>query len=225
MNKDNINLLTLKQFYLILSKKTSKPYIDKNFKCYLFESDYDAKQFCDKISDTYFENQGFIKQGPFISMCYGYGIERIQAKCSTDEKFKEIPIEKNDVKRQFYNRDTSRSILRLKQTRQKQYLLELNKGTFLSPIIIDQRKEGEYPIVHYTYAILSQNTIHYLLFTTLQEFEEWKVLQKNKDYLPNQTTLSELNKIRGKNPVFINPLSDKLILTDVQIKSITRNKN
>lgn len=223
MDKENINILTLKQYCLILSNKTKKVYIDKNCKCYLFESDYEAKQFCDKIPDTYFAEQTFLKQGPFISMCYGNGIETIQVKCSAEEKFREIPIEKKDVKRQFYNRNTMKSILRLKQTSQRQYLLELKKATFISPVVIDQRKEGEYPIIHYTYAILSQETIHYLLFTTLQEFEDWKKAEEdNVNYLPNQTTLAELNKIRGNNPVFINPLSDRLILTDTQIKSITK---
>lgn len=222
LEKEQLNFLALKQFYPVYSDKTKRLYIDKQFRCYLFESDYEAKQFCDSIPGIHYDSSCNV-QGGFISMCYGIGIKMLRVKCSSEENFRDISIRAKDVKRQFYNEDTMRNLLRLKQTCEKQYLQNISDSLFISPVILDPRKAGEYPVIHYSYAVLTQSTIHYLLFTTIQEFEKWNESQGNK-YLPNQTSLQELNKVRGNNPVFINPLSDKLILTDSQIKLITKKE-
>lgn len=223
MTKDETNLLTLNKYFQIFSSDTKRLYIDKNFRCYLFQSDLEAKQFCDQLEGTYFNSNSpsYVKQGPFISQCYGLGIEQIRIKTVKNEKYIDITVDKKDAKRQFYNPVTMRNILRLKQTKKNKYLKELAETLFISPILIDKREEGQYPVIHYSYGLLKDGSINYLLFTTLQEFEKWNDTQK-QNFWPNQTSLQELNKIRNNNPVLINPLSDQLILTDKQILSITR---
>ena len=115
------------------------------------------------------------------------------------------------------------SILRLKQTKKRKHLQELENVPFLAAIMLDDRKAGQYPSVHYCYAELSNGDIYYLLFTTLQEFETWNQTQENK-FHPNQTCLQDFTRIRKGHPVLINPLSDKLILTHAQIKGICKKE-
>lgn len=221
LEKTLVNLLTLKQYHQIISDKTERFYIDKDYRCYLFESEYDAKQFCEQIADIHFDDASFIKQDPFLSTCYGLGVETIRLKTSSEEQYTDIQIGRNDVRNQFYNPLAMKNILRLKQTKQRKYLANLSDVLFISPVIIDERKVGEYPVIHYSYAMLDSPFTYYVLFTTVQEFESWNKKQ-NWQYQPNQTSLQELNKVRDKNPVIINPTSDKLVLTHNQIQSITR---
>lgn len=226
MNKDEINVLTLSKFYQIFSDSTKRLYIDKNFRCYLFEAEREAKQFCEKIEGTYYntDSSSYIKQSPFVSLCYSLGIDTIRVKSVKREKYVDIKITKEDARHQFYNGETEKNILRLKQTKKSKYLKELADSFFISPVMIDKREEGQYPIIHYSYAMIPGGNVYYLLFTTLQEFDKWNDTQ-NKIYSPNKTTLQDLNRIRNNHPVLINPSSDQLILTDKQIKSITRSEN
>lgn len=226
MTKDEINVLTLSKFYQIYSESTKRLYIDKDFRCYLFEAEREAKQFCEKIEGIYYDkdSSSYIKQGPFVSLCYGLGIDTIRVKSVKREKYVDIKVSIKDARHQFYNSETEKNILRLKQTKKRKYLIELASSFFISPVMIDKREEGQYPVIHYSYAMLPGGNIYYLLFTTLQEFDKWNDTQ-NKIYCPNKTNLQDLNRVRGNNPVLINPSSDQLILTDKQIVSITKREN
>ena len=66
MKKEEVNLLTLKKYHKILSKLTGKIYIDKNAKCYLFESDYEAEQFCSQLEETFYDKAQCYKAVPFV---------------------------------------------------------------------------------------------------------------------------------------------------------------
>lgn len=221
MTKEETNLLTLTKYYVIYSDFTNRIYLDRKYQCYIFSSNLEAKQFCDQLPGTHFKsNPCYIKPRPFISMCYGTGVEQIMVKSVMNDSYVNIPVRKDDAGCQFYNREAERNILRLKQTHQKKYLLKLAEQYFLSPIMIDERENGQYPVIHYSYAMLAEEKIYYLLFTTIQEFEQWNSTQ-SASFCPNQTSFHDLNKIRGNYPVLINPLSDLLVLTNKQILSIT----
>ena len=223
MTREETNLLTLKPYYRIRSTATGRLYIDKDLRCYLFESDRDATQFCEQYDSLEVEPSDYIKQAPFISKCYGLGFEQIRIKEAANEQFVNIKIEKDDARRQFYNRDAIKSILRLKQTKKKKYLRDLSNAFFIAPMIINPRKEKEYPVIQYCFATLQDDTRFFLLFVTLHDFDEWNASQGNK-YAPCKTTLAEFNRIRKKNPILINPTSDCLFLTDGQISDIMQEE-
>lgn len=218
-------ILTLKEKYSILSTKTGRLYIDDNCQCYLFEAERDAKQFCDKFKDTFFKEPELLKQIPFITKCYSFGITNIKVKKASEEKFYNIPVVRSDTSRCYCNRETMFNLLMLKQTKYARYLRNIANVPFLSSVFIDERKEGHYPVLHYSVAEVSDERTYFLLFTDLKEFNSWKSSQIQSDnLLPNETTLQELNKIRNGLPVLINPLSDMLILTNKQINSVTKQE-
>lgn len=223
MKKEEVNLLTLKKYHKILSKLTGKIYIDKNAKCYLFESDYEAEQFCSQLEETFYDEAQCYKAVPFVSYCFGLGIQAIKIKPAASDDYTEIPITKQDARHQFYNEKTNYNILRLKQTKKSKYLKELPNSLLIAPILIDRREMGQYPVIHYAYAIVPQSGTYYIAFTGMQEYQKWAETQ-NIPFSPSQTSLQEMNKIREENPILINPMSDQLVLTHKQILSITKKE-
>lgn len=224
MTREETNALTLCKYHQILSCATDRLYIDDSYSCYLFQAGVEADDFCAKakarnISLYRSESPEFLQQRSFISLCYGMGIDTIHTKTSKEEKYKDIKVVPDDAKKQFYNPETVRNIIFLKQTHKKKYLRAISDSQLISPVLLDDRKAGEYPAIHYSYAAFDEKT-HYLLFTTLQEFNAWNSQQK-ESFFPNGTTLRSLNLVRDNNPVLINPLSDRLVLTHELVMAVT----
>lgn len=224
MKQEYINILTLKEYFLIMSTLTKKPYLDKNYGCYMFETRSDADAFTKEIQGTYYEEARTFKQIHFCTEFYSYGITSIHVQ----ERGKEIiivPVEKEDVRKQFYNADANKLIYRLKQTSEKQYLRKLNNVSFFAPVFIEKRLPKQHPSIHYCYATFTGNDVYYILFSTLQEFELWNKEQV-RDWKPLEISLSKFSQIQKGKPVLINPIQDKLILTNQQIEiSIGGNAN
>ena len=224
MIQEHINLLTLKEYFLIISDITGKPYIDKDYGCYMFEVKSDAKAFTDGIENTSFDDARTYKQMTFCTEFYSYGISTIHVKSRANEEFVDIPVEKEDAKKQFFNPEAHRMILRLQQTKQKQYLRGMGRLKFISPVLLDARLPKQYPGIHYSYATITQSDKYYILFSTIQELKQWNEEQENK-WNSLEVTLETFGRVRKENPVFINPLSNKLILNDKQIAIATEGEN
>ena len=146
---------------------------------------------------------------------YNQGAKGILVFLRDTKKSIHIPLLEEEVKSeytQYYNHETNGALNRVQQTSQKQYLTMLATGTFFTPVKIIPRSVGEYPYLHYSYATFKDPTPYFLLFSTLQEFDRWNGLQ---DILwqPMEITIDKFGRILGKQPVLINPLSNKLILT------------
>ena len=219
MEQGSINLLTLNQFHLIKSDITKKPYIDKNGACYMFALKSEATAFCNEIPNISFGAAESYKQAVFCTEFYALGIDRIKIKLRDNKDFIEVPVEEGDAKRQYYNHVGNQLIARLKQTNAKKYLRAMKKTPFLSPVMINPRSPKQYPQMHYCYAIMKDEQKHFLLFTTLQEFEEWNKTQGNK-WNAIEVNAYTFGRIRDKNPVLINPLTDKIALSDKYMKII-----
>jgi len=119
MTAEETNLLTLKPYYKIRSTATGRLYMDKDLRCYLFESEREALQFCKQFDFLEIEPAELLRQANFVAMCYGMGIEYIRIKTVKNSQFTNIKIEKEDARRQYYNRNAVKNILRLKQTKKR----------------------------------------------------------------------------------------------------------
>lgn len=215
MTEKQIQLLTTRSYYVVYSNITKKPYIDEEFSCYMIEDKEKKKEIA---KDTYIKNQPTINSKILISSYYQYGIKGIKVLLKGKDVYEYIKIEKKDVLPKFYyNCFLNRNINMLKQTCKKKYLKEMYKAKYIAPVIIKRRKSGEYPKVQYIYATVKKNMEYYVLFSTVDEFEYWNKKQ-NLHCSPLQVHITDFDKIRKEHPVLINPSSDKLILTDEQIK-------
>ncbi len=219
MQDDQFILFQKKPYYLIRSTKTEKPYIDINDGCYLFEAKMEAISFTKNIPDTSIDEARQLTPR-FCTDMHSYGIKYIRIKERGEKKSTDIEITKNDIKKQFYNCEANRDILRLLQTSQKKYLRDLKDKLLIIPININVRAKGEYPVVQYCYATYDDpKKKYYILFSTIQEFNKWKEDQKDKgaDWKSQGTSINNLKRICDGQDIIINPLSDKLIITNKNI--------
>lgn len=219
MTQDEINKLTQKEMHLITSTLTQRPYIDERNNCYMFELMREAGDFIKNHPGTAYDSAKFYRQ-IICNDLYAIGVEHIVIKHANAASVT-IDVDKNGVKKQFYNVPASRLICQLKQTKKKKYLMELRDKTFIMPVLTDVRIKKHYPHLHYSYATFNGDDYNYLLFTTLQEFDKWNKTQDGK-WKAIKTTLSKFDVIRKGKPIYINPLYEQVILTDKQLKLIKK---
>ena len=224
MEQNYVNLLSLKSYYPVISDKTGKIYIDKEFKCYLFEIKSEGDAFCGELKNVHLDKSRIFKQIEYCAGFYATGADAIYVKAANMSPAI-VPIGKEDLLRQFYNHDLNKAILRLRQTSEKQYLIAFKHANFIAPAIIDSRSKGSYPVIHYSIATTKNESKFFTLFSTLQEFDEWNEKKQASKWQPLQVTLSKIERIRKKSAIVINPLSDRLILTDQQVKMVTAHEN
>ena len=236
MDTDAYNALTLKEFYIVKSKETGKPYISEQREAFLFEILRDATPFIEKNPDLYVDDRPqMIKKDVFTSGFYSEGIRCINMMNPKTKKTTQVAISKEECKVQYYNEELNADILLLKETKKKKYLREMHDKHFLLPVEIRARTPKVYPSIHYVYTLHTDNvTRYYFLFSTIQEFDEWnkegkfspldvdiKTLRAivvntfnvNVNYKANKL-FPEWKDIQKPqtNGVIINPLSDRLLL-------------
>lgn len=220
--KDEHQTLLFGEYYTILSSKTKKPYIDDDNNCYIFDTLIDANKFVSNIKNAEISDLELIKSGLFISKLYSLGIDNIKLKQGVSNSYVTIPVEKEDCKKRYYNRETTRNIVKLKQYSDKSYLRLLKDGTFISPIYIEPRLPQRYGTLKYPFAKTPDSKKYFILFTDLEEFNKWNEDQSQK-FKPLEVNLIKEERIRNNNPVIINPLSDKLVLNNAYIKEALSN--
>ncbi len=222
MKQEYIDLLTTSNFYLILSQNTNRAYLDKNYRCSMFETEFEAKKYVDTLNETLKTDVLLIQAAqPFKikELCptlYAQGVVGINLFKKGKDPIV-IPITKEDAingkRGTLFNPETSRFIHRAQQTLQKKYLRALKQGTFYAPVCIDERAKGQYPHVSYCYATFRTPEQFYVLFTTLDEFNLWNST-RNNEWQPLEIKISKFDRIRGNSSVLINPLSNKICLDD-----------
>lgn len=219
-------LLDQAPFYIMYSNKTGRPYFNRDFEVYFFDSEIQGKDVCEKIEDDVCIKGPFYFKGkntPLISSLtdlYLNGITKINFVFSNQNgNPPSDTIEKKDVKDIYYNEYAQRRILCLKQWNESQYLYDLQNTTFLIPIEIKSRGKNKFPEIKYGAAHFDDTDRHvcYILFSTLELFKEWNKMQNDK-FSPVEIDLAELESIRKGDPVCINPLTDKLYLTNEHLK-------
>ena len=214
MTIEEKNILTLKEYFIVYSKATGKPYIDVRYGCYLFELRPEAQAFCDEIGNVFINQSKQLQQSVYGAEFYSYGIDTIHVKEKQKDVFTDIKITLDDVeKKQYLNRNAVRTIYRLKQTSKKKYLKNLSNCHFLTPVNIVSRVVGQYPQIHYSYATSNGEDRFYLLFTTMQEFDAWRKTQ-DTFWCPLSVDLNTFARIRKESPVVVNPCTDRLVLND-----------
>ena len=83
MTQENINLLSLSEFYKVISTKTNNVYIAADNSCYLFDNTMDATEFIKKVPNTTLSEIELLKPSIFVTDMYNLGIEKINIKKGT----------------------------------------------------------------------------------------------------------------------------------------------
>lgn len=220
MEQEFIDLFSLKRYNIIKSTKTGEIYLNEKNECFFMESPIEAKQFCklnegtDLLEAKYYKNIQV-----FVNTLYQQGVDAINIKLKNEKDFIKYKIKTEDLKKNGYcNHVVNQCLLQLIQTGYKKYLRLLKDEYFLTPVLLIKRKEEQYPVIKYC-AVKKDGKYYNILFSTLQEFEEWNEEQISK-YCPLEVDISKFERIRKNNSVLVNPLSRKIILDSTAIKVI-----
>lgn len=219
MTDEEKNLLTITAYYVVYSSNTGYPYIDKDGYCCFFETEVEANNYAESVSnqipDTLkVQDAKQFKTKELCAELYGYGIIGIRVFKRGKESI-DVDITEDDAKSGkrgvLYNPAATRLVLRAQEVMQKQYLRALRSQSFYAPVIVDKRQYGQYPHLAYCYATFKTSENYYLLFTTLEEFYKWNMTQENA-WSPLECQIAKFDRIRKNNPVLINPISNQLFL-------------
>lgn len=217
VDKEVLEQLKKKKHYIILSTVTKKPYLDESGACIITEDMEDAKFYTENIPNTYISDKSdFVR----INIIILYGADTLIYKGSK-QKVQTYALDQKDMSPiEYLNSRCNFLIHQLMQTNKKKYLKELKDIPILCPISIDERQYAKYSYVHYSIGLLN-NRQHLILFSSIQEFEEWNNTQKNI-WKPLETTIFKIEHERRNAGICINPLTDKLILSDKLLKDVLR---
>ncbi len=172
------NIVLERDFYIIYSTKTNKPYLLEDMSIYCFELKTDGLNFVSKVKETEIKSDHIILKRNVLRDFYVSGVDVIRAKVK-DKKEIRIPLKYEDFKDFNNNRKAERTITLLKQTGYKKYLRSLVNEKFYMPVIIDDRQICRYQDIHICKAAKNEEK-SVLLFVSAKDFENWKKSQKFK---------------------------------------------
>lgn len=224
MQKKDIDKLTLSEYFVIKSSKTNTVYMGPDRQAYLFsaESRNDANQFIKEHEGTYFDDKpAYYQSTNLLQELYPQGFSWVVINNNADEK---IEIVATDIPNDFFNARANANILLLRQSKKKQYLRNMAEETYITPVKIDKRKAKDVPLIHYAYATIpGRSEKFYLLFSTLQEFNKWNA-EVGEKWDPLEANIKTFNQIRLQNPILVNPLSDKFVLSHDTLRKLAYSK-
>lgn len=217
-----------RKFCVIKSIATGLPYLDEKYRCYLFEKKKEAINFVDdaKMADGIILKYEDINEidSHILKRIVFQGAKFVALKLDGEPDYFDIKVSKLKIKDNSYKNSILNGLIcQLKQTKKAKYLRAMRKTHFIMPILVDKRKEGAYPSMHYIYATMGKTKPYYVLFSTVNDFENWNRNQPGQwDCI--EIIMEDFNQIRLKNAVVINPMTDKLVLTGKQVDMISEEK-
>lgn len=228
MNQKGIELLTDKKYYVILSIATKQAYIDGDGTGYIFSAKKDAEDFLEETGhDKVYINGSSknISRNKDIRDYFCEGMRKLHVtrrnQKTAEVEENDIEIKRGDVKKGYYNVALEFNVTRLRETALKKYVLAMKDNNFIVPVYIPSRKEKEYPKLYYCHAVFADKREALVLFSMMEEFDNWNndmIKHKGQQFFPLEISATRVMKARNNGDIFLNPLSDKLFLTDKQLK-------
>lgn len=201
------------EFYIIKSRLTGRPYIDKARQAYVFTTKGRAQEMFGWMETVTIELPPAFNAKQTISDCYAAGAESIVIRRQTGQEI--YTIDESVLERRFYNGKLNADIALLMHTKDKQYLRNMEDCKFIIPV-----KITNYPDVRIVYAtvVLKDKPYMYLAFTDLDEYNKWSGLVKGWKAL--SVDAYDLIRIGKKHGYMVNVCGFKLIITGRTLKQL-----
>ena len=211
----NYKSLESDKLYILNSKQTGKPYLDEERCCYLFRDAKDAGETQNTFPDTFVGDPWFYEREKLAALCYAAGADYIKLKIGKEEA--KLPLTAEIVKVGPYNHELAGVLALLKQTRQQRYLKKLALCEFIVAVKIKKNPELEivYGIVKHT---IKEVDPLYLVFSDLEEYNLWAT--NVPGWSPLKISCRELQRMRGKHGIMINPSGNRMILKAKDLQDI-----
>lgn len=217
MDKEKREEIAGTTFYVPISLRTGKVYMDENNGCYFIESKFEAENF-QKSTDVRLEPPKVYAPRQFTSELYSEGVELIHV-WRIKGKF-DVRIKKEDCSGQFFNHETAGNINLLVQTSEKRFFQRIKRNSFIVPVLINPRRKKNPVTMKYSFA-KNNDRKFFLIFVNMQEFEKWNNSQAF-DYKPLFLSFEKIDELRKNRDLLVDPLSSRLVLTDGMIREFIK---
>ena len=163
--------INTKEFYMILSSVTDKPYLGDDMSVFCFEKKADGMKFIEEHKSTKMGFKPMVITRPYLRDLFLSAVANVNIK-TEDGRQISIPLSQKDFRDHLGNEKAVKNLMLLKQTGIKKYLRNLKECDFYMPVHIDIRKPGSTQKVH---GCRSQRKgkASRLIFVTVWDFNEW----------------------------------------------------
>ena len=206
------DIIAQNSIYLIESALSNKPYIDTERTSYAFTNADDAENYAEGIEDVRVKSPQKYTSFDLCSLCYAAGADAIMIDLE-----QKLIITRQMRAQHPYNHTLNGELALIKQTGDKQHLLNMKRCVFLVPVRIEHRPSVK---IKYGIAKHKQNTVPplYLAFSDLDEYRVWA--SENHDWDPIKVDFAALYRIASRRGVMINPTGNRIVITPKMLSDI-----
>lgn len=191
--------------FIIVSEITKKPYIDEKRNAFLFFHDDDSKKYTEKIKNT---TSVDISKYDFLEICsYAYSSGAINLIVQGEKAQEVFRLEKDKLKKKYYNSNLNANISRYLTTNNKRYIRALSDCYFIVPIKIENHPNAN---ITYATARIKNSPYVFVAFTDLEEYKKWEKIVKG--WKPLEVDAEGFKRIGGKHGYIINPCGRNMII-------------
>lgn len=217
MELKDIDFLTKTEFYPVMSDRTGKYYMSRTGGAFLYEAKPEGETFAKKQDKASLGEKKLFDRRELLEGLYSMGFSHINVKMRGKDAVR-YDIEDKNVPLKNYNVKTRRTVTLIRQTHLIAHLKELKDEAFYIPVRPLPREYGEYQEIEYcTARERDKNEKYYVCFTSAGELIAWAKTQK-APWSPVETSLTKMKRIRKDSGIIINPATDRLILTEKELK-------
>lgn len=130
--------INTKEFYMILSSVTDKPYLGDDMSVFCFEKKADGMKFIEEHKSTKMGFKPMVIIRPYLRDLFLSAVANVNIK-TEDGRQISIPLSQKDFRDHLGNEKAVKNLMLLKQTGIKKYLRNLKECDFYMPVHIDIR--------------------------------------------------------------------------------------
>lgn len=192
--------------YIILSEITKKPYIDEKRNALLFSLKDEAESFSKNNPHTIPID---LSKYDFLEICsYAHSAGAANVVLRRNKSNKSIRLEKDKLKKKYYNSSLSANISRYLHTGSKRYIRAFSDSVFIVPIKIKNHPNAG---ISYATARIKNQPYVFVAFTDLEEYKKWESLVPG--WSPLEIDASGFKRIGSNHGFIINPCGKNIIIT------------
>jgi len=212
--------LELNELYIPYSTLTKKPYMDNEGGIHIYFRKEEAIRFTDDRENIEINGPLFSRLADIHSKAYAMGATHITAR--NGQSLMKLALDKKIMAQHFYNPDTNRNLILLKETRNIMHYNAMKECSFLVPVRVKNSLEEGAQISYATVSTGENTPYYYLAFSDMDEYSAWA--ERVKGWEPLLVGTDILKRIGKHHGVVINPMGLQLVISDEMLKKLPSKK-
>ena len=209
------DLINSRKLYILLSGTRMIPYLDAEKKSFLFLSEEDGKRYIEKHGrgmDIALSGEQEFDYDDLCALLYSRGTKKI-VFFEAEEKIISLSG-RHLARRSYYNAELNGAITCLRESRKKDYLLDMAGYTFIVPVFLSGK--GRASVTYGT--AQKEGRFYSLAFADKPEFDAWLSKGDLHGWQPLRISALALTELAGGREVIVNPCGNHVLLTGEMVR-------